>query len=43
LKDKLPQEFLQELGKLASSTSKADEEEENLGEEYSSCEEEELL
>jgi uncharacterized protein YlxW (UPF0749 family) len=43
LKAKLPQEFLQELGKLASSTLKGDEEEENLGEEYSSCEEEELL
>ncbi len=43
LKDKLPHEFLQELGKLASSTLKGDEKEEHLGEEYSSCEEEELL
>jgi uncharacterized protein YlxW (UPF0749 family) len=38
LKNRLPQEFLQELGKLASSTLREDEEEE-----YPNCEEEELL
>ena len=43
LKDKLPQELLQELGELASPILKGDEEEEKFGEECSGCEEEELL
>jgi uncharacterized protein YlxW (UPF0749 family) len=43
LKDKIPQELLQELGKLASPILKEDEEEEKLEEECPGCEEEELL
>jgi len=43
LKDKIPQELLQELGEIASPISKGDEEEEKFGEECSGCEEEELL
>jgi peptidoglycan hydrolase CwlO-like protein len=43
LKDKIPQELLQELGELASPILKGDEEEEKFGEECSGCEEEELL
>ena len=43
LKDKIPQELLQELGELTSPILKGDEEEEKFGEECSSCEEEELL
>jgi len=44
LKDKIPQEFLQELDKFASSIVKEEkDEEETLGEECSSCDEEELL
>jgi len=43
LKDRLPQEFLHELGKLASSTLAEDGEEEKVEEECSSYEEEELL
>ena len=43
LKDKIPQELLQELGELASPILKGDEEEEKFGEECHGCEEEELL
>jgi len=43
LKDKLPQELLQELGELASPILRRDEEEEKFGEECSGSEEEELL
>jgi cell division protein FtsB len=42
LKDKIPREFLQELGESAYPMVK-EEEEEELEEECSSCEEEELL
>jgi peptidoglycan hydrolase CwlO-like protein len=43
LKDKIPQELLQELGELASPILKGDLKEEKFGEECSGCEEEELL
>jgi cell division protein FtsB len=42
LKDKIPREFLQELGESAYPMVREEEEEEELEEECSSCEEEEL-
>jgi cell division protein FtsB len=39
LKDKLPQEFLQEIGEFAYSQLNENEEEEDLDEECSSCKE----
>jgi len=43
LKDKIPQEFLQELSEVASSLLEESEQKENSGEECSGCEEEEFL
>ena len=43
LKDKIPQELLQELGELASPILKGDEEEKKFGEKCPCYEEEELL
>ena len=44
LKEKIPQELLQELREITSPLSEEDkDEEENFGEECTSCEEEEIL
>jgi len=43
LKEKLPKEFLQELGEYMPSTSEGTEEEETCGDKCLSCDEEDLL